>query len=305
MKIAMLGAGAMGGLYSAYLSRQNEVTVIDVNAALVEKISADGLLLHEPDGSTEIFRPAAVTDSLGMEPVDLVVVFVKAMFTAAALENNRHIIGPNTYLMTLQNGSGHEDTLGQFADPAHLVIGVTQHNASIAGLGETRHGGSGKTVIGCPSGNSAALLPIAEAFSTCGLECIVSDEVQQMIWGKLFTNVSASALTGLLQVPLGFISADPHAWAACRRLIEETVAVAAGMGMSFDLEEKCAEVKAICDRSPQGLTSIYADLRDGRRTEVDTISGSVVRAGAKYGVPTPSHALLIDLIHAMEAKSAK
>ena len=90
--------------------------------------------------------------------------------------------------------------------------------------------------------------------------------------------------------------------AVCER---EAVDAAAGLGMEFDYDEKCAEVKGVCDRSPQGLTSIYADLRDGRRSEVDTISGSVVRAGIKGGVPTPTHAFLVELIHAMEDKARK
>ena len=80
MKIAVLGSGAMGGLYSSYLSRHNEVTVIDVNAALVEKVNAEGLEVQEPDGTSNVFHPHAVLSTEGMEPVDLIIVFVKAMF---------------------------------------------------------------------------------------------------------------------------------------------------------------------------------------------------------------------------------
>ena len=118
----------------------------------------------------------------------------------------------------------------------------------------------------------------------------------------MFTNVSASALTAALQVPLGFISGNAYAWALCQKLIREAVDVAAALGMHFDYDEKVAEVKAVCDNSPKGLTSIYSALRDGRRTEVDTISGSVVAAGREVGVPTPSHDFLVALIHAMEAR---
>lgn len=300
MKIAVLGAGAMGGLYSAYLSRHNEVTVIDVNAQVVEKINADGLEVQEPDGTSQVYHPHAVLSTEGMAPVDLIVVFVKAMFSESALNNNRGIIGPETYLMTLQNGSGHEDMLGKFVPEEHIIIGTTQHNASVAGFGVTKHGGSGMTHMGCVTGDVKRLQKFADAFTACGLDADVSDGVQKMIWNKMFTNVSASALTGALQVPLGFISADEHAWKLCCQLIREAVDVAAALGMDFDYDEKVAEVKAVCDKSPNGLTSIYADLRDGRRSEVDTISGSIVRAGVKAGVPTPSHRFLVDLIHAME-----
>ena len=300
MKIAVLGAGAMGGLYSAYLSRHNEVTVIDVNAQVVEKINADGLEVQEPDGTSQVYHPHAVLSTEGMAPVDLIVVFVKAMFSESALNNNRSIIGPETYLMTLQNGSGHEDMLGKFVPEEHIIIGTTQHNASVAGFGVTKHGGSGMTHMGCVTGDVKRLQKFADAFTACGLDADVSDGVQKMIWNKMFTNVSASALTGALQVPLGYISADENAWKLCCQLIREAVDVAAALGMDFDYDEKVAEVKAVCDKSPNGLTSIYADLRDGRRSEVDTISGSIVRAGVKAGVPTPSHHFLVGLIHAME-----
>lgn len=304
MKIAVLGSGAMGGLFSAYLSKNNDVTVIDVNPALVEAVNSAGMRVREPDGSVTAYYPKATLSTEGMQPMDLVVVFVKAMFCESALEANKGIIGPDTYLMTLQNGSGHEDVLSKFADEAHIIIGTTQHNANVSELGVSNHGGNGITHLGCITGDAARLQPIADTFTVCGLEADASNDVRKMIWNKMFTNVSASALTGALQVPLGFIVSDGYAWTLCRRLIREAVDVAAGMGMEFDYGAKVAEVKAVCENSPNGLTSIYSDLKNGRKSEVDTISGSIVRAGDKCGVPAPSHAFLVDLIHAMEAKAA-
>lgn len=161
MKIAVLGGGAMGALYGGYLSRKNDVTIVDVNTALIEKVKADGLKIAEPDGSSAVYHPGDHERHEGHAAVDLVIVFVKAMFSESALENNRALIGPDTYLMTLQNGSGHEDVLKRFADDAHVVIGTTQHNSAVVGLGEIRHGGSGMTHIGGVTGGSARLQPIA------------------------------------------------------------------------------------------------------------------------------------------------
>lgn len=303
MRIAVLGAGAMGGLFGAYLSRENDVILIDINPAVVERINTRGLEVREPDGSSAVFHPRAAENARGLTPVDLIIIFMNARFSEAALGGNPELIGPDTYLMTLQNGSGHEDTLAKFAAADRIIIGTTQHNANAPEPGVTNHGGSGVTHLGCVSGAAARLQPIADTFTACGLNADVSDNVQKMIWNKMFTNVSASALTGALQVPLGFISRDENAWKLCRQLIREAVDVAAALGMDFDYDEKVAEVKAVCDNSPGGLTSIYSDLRSGRRSEVDTISGSVVRAGEKAGVPTPSHSFLVALIHAMENRN--
>ena len=305
MRIAVIGAGAMGALYGGYLSRTNDGLLVDVNEKQVGTINENGLSIHEPDGSVTLCHPKATTNTADEVPADVVVLFVKAMFSASALKANKSLIGPDTYLMTLQNGSGHEDTLLQFVDRDHVVIGTTQHNGAILGFGEIRHGGSGKTCIGLLDGNSQRIAHIAEAFTACGLEAMCDDQVQKLIWGKMFTNVSASVLTGVLQVPLGFIASDANAWALCERLVREAVAVAAGEGLDFDVKEKIAEVRGVCERSPGGLTSIYADLRDGRKTEVDTISGSVVRASRRNGVPAPTHEAMVALVHAMEGKNVK
>ncbi len=303
MRIAVIGAGAMGALYGGYLSRKHDVLLVDVNRAQVDAINARGLTIHEPDGGMTLCRPRAFLSTQGMAPAAVVILFVKAMFSGSALESNRSLIGPDTVLMTLQNGSGHEETLLKYADRAHVVLGTTQHNSAVLGFGEIRHGGSGKTCIGCLDGDSQRLAPIARAFTACGLETVCDDRVQRLIWDKLFTNVSASVLTGVLQVPLGFIAKNAHAWALCETLVREAAAVAAGDGFAFDAEEKIAQVRAVCERSPEGLTSIYADLRDGRRTEVDTISGSVLRASRRNGVPAPTHEAMVALVHAMEART--
>ena len=228
MRIAVLGAGAMGSLYGGYLSRKHDVILVDVNQTVIDTINAQGVTIHEPDGSVTVCHPLGAVSTAGMAPVDLIIVFVKAMFSESALESNRGLIGPDTCIMTLQNGSGHEDMLTKFVDRAHVVIGTTQHNSAVVGPGEIRHGGSGITHVGCIEGDVGRLQYIADAFCESGLEADCSADVQKLIWGKMFTNVSASVLTGVLQVPLGFIASDKNAWALCETLVREAVAVAAG-----------------------------------------------------------------------------
>ena len=302
MKIAVLGCGAMGGLFGGYLSRCHEVVLVDVNRALVDKIKAEGLVIEEPDGSRAVYRPEITDNAHGMRPADLVIVFVKSMYSRAALQANQTLIDGHTYVMTLQNGSGHEETLREFVDDAHIIIGTTQHNSAVIEMGYIRHGGSGITHMGGLAGDAVRLQPFADAFTQCGLLADCCEGVQRLIWQKMFTNVSASVLTGILQVPLGYIASNPDAWGICETLIREAVAVANGDGMGFDAEEKIREVRAVCEKSPEGITSICADLRDGRPSEVDTISGSVVRASERNGVSAPGHRMIVKMVHAMEKR---
>lgn len=301
MNIAILGAGAMGMLFGGYLSRENQVWLIDVDQRRVEEIQKAGVTVEEKDGE-ERFTPQAVTDSRDLPVMDLVVVFVKAMYTENALETNRSLLGENTYLMTLQNGAGHENRLLKFADREHVIIGSTQHNSSVAGSSKVRHGGGGKTSIGLVSGDSGSIVPIAETFTRCGFACTTSNQVQKQIWSKLFLNTSASSLTAVLQVPLGFILDNPYACSLMEQLAKEAVAVANASGLGFDEGEVIEGIKTVLDNGRGGYTSIYADIRDGRRTEVDTIAGSVVEAAREKNIPVPCHETIVSLIHAMEGR---
>ena len=302
MRIAVIGAGAMGSIYGGHLSQQNEVILVDTNQQVVEQINKNCLLVDE-NGTTVRYQPKALCDTSEEKPVDLVILFVKALFSRAALENNSALIGPDTRLMTLQNGAGHEDLLKEFVSEDRVIIGTTEDNGAVLGLGHVRRGGTGVTNVGMLTEDQDGFLDrLKENFDSCGFEVRIHENIQYLIWDKLFTNVSLSALTGILQVDMGYIAADEFAWKLCCQLIHETILTAAAAGLVFDEEAVREKVRKTSLNNPQGCTSIRADLRDGRRTEVDTISGSVVRAAARYGVDVPGHAFVVNLVHGMEGR---
>ncbi|MDD3429352.1 MAG: 2-dehydropantoate 2-reductase [Oscillospiraceae bacterium] len=303
MKIAVIGAGAMGSLFGGYLSAQNEVYLIDTDAAKVDVVNRNGLKIHE-DGVEKVFYPTACVDTQALGHMDLIILFVKALFSNSALKANSHLIGPHTYVLTLQNGSGHEDILREFVTEDRIIIGTTQHNSHVVEPGVISHGGGGTTSIGPLCGSCGNLQPIADALNTSGFVTDISDNIQKIIWKKLFVNVSVSVLTGVLQVKMGFLLDNASGWQMVERLLKEAVAVANGDGLGFDEAQVIADVRTLVDNAREGLTSIYADLRDGRRTEVDTISGSVVRASRRNGVQAPCHEFIVQMVHAMEGRNA-
>lgn len=303
MKIAVIGAGAMGSIYGGRLSLHNEVCLVDTKQEVVNTVNEQGLRLEE-NGEDIVFRPKATTNSSEFGTADLVILFVKALFSKAALTGNRGLIGPDTYLLTLQNGSGHEDILGEFVSQDHIIIGTTEDQGTVLGMAHIRHGGAGNTNLGMLVPDEKGILgTLKETFDACGFHVKLHENIQQLIWNKLFTNVSLSALTAVLQVKMGFIAENEHAFAMTKRLIHEAAEVAHAMGLEADEEALIASVEATSKRTPDGVTSICADLEKGRRTEVDTISGSVVRAAKKVGVEAPCHEFLVHMIHAMEDKA--
>jgi len=302
MRIAVIGAGAMGSIYGGRLSQHNEVILVDTNEKVVDQICKNGLKIDE-NGTTDCYHPAALCDTSNEKPADLVILFVKALFSRSALENNRSLIGPDTRLMTLQNGAGHEDLLKEFVNEDRVIIGTTEDNGAVLDFGHVRRGGTGVTNVGMLTEDKDGFLGrLKETFDSCGFEVRIHENIQYLIWDKLFTNVSLSALTGILQVDMGYIAADEYTWKLCRQLIHETILTAAGAGLEFDEEAVAEKVKKTSLNNPSGCTSIRADLRDGRRTEVDTISGAVVRAAKKYNVEVLGHEFVVNLVHAMEGR---
>lgn len=302
MKIAVIGAGAMGSIYGCHLSLNHEVYMVDTSSSVVEHIKNEGIRLTE-DGEDHVYCPRAAQSADGLGPMDLVLLFVKSLYSRTALELNQALIGPQTYVLTLQNGSGHEDIIEEFAAKDRIIIGTTEDNGAVLSTGCIKRGGTGNTNVGMLLEDKEQFLPkLKEAFEACGFHVAIHSNIQQLIWNKLFTNVSLSAVTGILQVDMGYIAANEHAWNMTVRLIKEAVLVAKGLGLEADENEIMEKVKKTSQMSPHGCTSIRLDLQNGRRTEVDTISGSVVRAAKKCGILVPAHEFVVEMIHAMEGK---
>ena len=302
MKIAVIGAGAMGSIYGCHLSLNHEVYMVDTSSSVVEHIQKEGIRLTE-NGEEHVYCPKAAQSADGLGAMDLVLLFVKSLYSKTALESNRALIGPDTYVLTLQNGSGHEDILEEFVSKDRIIIGTTEDNGVVLSPGCIKRGGTGNTNVGMLVEDKEQFLPkLKEDFESCGFHVAIHSNIQQLIWNKLFTNVSLSAVTGILQVDMGYIAANEHAWNMTVRLIKEAVLAAKGLGLWADENEIMEKVRKTSEMSPNGCTSIRSDLQNGRRTEVDTISGSVVRAAKKCGIPVPTHEFVVEMIHAMEGK---
>jgi 2-dehydropantoate 2-reductase len=300
MRIAVIGAGAMGSIYGGRLSLKNEVFLVDTSKVIIDAVNQNGLILEE-NGQDNRYSPKAVTSTEGLEPVDLIILFVKALYSRSALEANKKLVSGNTYLMTLQNGSGHEDILSDFAPVERIIIGTTEDNGAVLAPGHVRHGGKGNTNVGMLVEDSQRFLPrLKDAFDSCGFNVRIHENIQQLIWNKLFVNVAFSAVTGLLKCEMGFIAQCDYAMNLSKKLLHEAVIVAHALGLEADEMKLLDEIKSVSENSPNGVTSICADLRAGRKTEVDTISGSVVRAAKKCSVDVPYHEFIVNAIHAME-----
>lgn len=302
MKIAVIGAGAMGSIYGGHLSQKNEVYLIDKNENIVDTINKKGITLYE-NGKENKYFPKAVTNSKSLDTMDLIILFVKALYSETALKENCNLIGNNTYLMTLQNGAGHEDILTKFAPLNKVIIGTTEDNGNIIDKGIVKHGGKGITNIGMITNEKYnKLSEIKEVFDESGFTTRIHKNIQQLIWDKLLINISLSAVTGILQEKMGFIANNEYAWKMTKTLVKEALSVAKVMNLNFSEDEILKKIKNTSLNNIDGCTSIYTDLKRGVKTEVDTISGAVLKAAIKNNINVPVHEFLINMVHAMESK---
>lgn len=304
MRVAVVGAGAMGSIYGGHLSEKHQVLLVGRNARTAEQINERGLILRE-QGREVCYHPTAVTDTEGMEPADVVILFVKATGSRQALEEHKSLIGPETCLMTLQNGAGHEELLEEFASLDRIVIGTTEANGTVLEPGVVRHGGGAETNIGMLTEDVHQWLPRLKAmFDESGFEGRIYQNILQLIWNKLFINATTSVMTGVLQVPQGKLT-EVHAWKLVKDLLHETVTVAKALGLEADEEAQANRIRENVEGNPEAITSICADMMAGRKTEVDTISGAVIRAADRCGVSVPVTKTIVALIHAMEEQERK
>lgn len=299
MKIAVIGPGAMGLLYGAKLSVCAEVVLIGNNAEHVKEINDNGIVLRR-DGSETVYHVPTVLSGQKTEPADMIILFTKAYLTEEALEQNRALIGPDTVLLTLQNGAGHEEMLSKFTDRRNILIGTTAQGSYRENAHTIVNSGLGDTAIGAISDEFTGIGEIGDVFERSGFPCIISDNIRRTVWNKLMINASSSVLSGVLGVNQGYVAQNSHAWEICKALIREICETAAGEGYPFDENEQIERIANHLKNAPGGYTSIYADLKNGRKTEVDYISGSVMRAAEKQGKTATTQELMMRLVHAME-----
>lgn len=254
----------------------------------------------EENEDESICYPKAYMSGAEVGEVDLVIVFVKSTQTYEAVKQNKGLIGEKTLVMTLQNGAGNDRDILNFARKENIIIGTSQHNSVGKGPGRFKHTGAGPTTIGNMDTNSHSAVEVAKVLNESGLQTVVAEDIQRIIWSKLFVNLSINTLTALLETNIGYMRKNQYAWDFAKRIVYEAVEVAEADGTYFDRREALAMVEKVCIEHPTGYSSMYQDRKHKRLTEIDKINGAVVQQARLYGVPTPYNALIVDLIHAVE-----
>lgn len=303
MKIGVIGAGAMGGLYGAILAKHgHDVTFVDVYAELVEVIRSKGITLVEGTEKYKLNNVRAYTKAPYESDFELVIVFVKSLYTESAITANQHMIGPNTTVLTLQNGLGNIEALQKIVSAENIMAGSSANGASSKVLGEIIHGGNGGTVLGELNGKTTDRTErIRDALNVKELgPATISNNILGIIWDKLMANIGINAITALTGLSNGGILNFEGLTKLSNDAVKEALRIAQAKGINLISESPIEHCREIIEATKSNRSSMLSDVTNHRKTEIDTINGAIVEEGKLLGIETPANVYLTGLIKGLE-----
>jgi len=303
MRVALIGAGALGGVIGFYLSAVADVVLVDPWTEHVAVMAAHGLRC-EREG-VEAARPVrAVSDPALAGPVEAALVLVKSRQTPWAATVARTVLAGAGVAYTLQNGLGNREILVEALGEERVGQGVTALGGTLLGPGRVRHAGQGPTLFGAAPDRAMAVA-LADLFTRAGLPAEVREDVAGLVWGKLIVNAGINALTALLRVPNGALVEALAARELLAAAAREAAEVAAALGVHLPYADPVEHALDVARATAANRSSTLQDVLRGAPTEIDAINGAVAREGARLGVPTPINALLAGLVAALEATAGQ
>lgn len=308
MKIAIAGAGAMGGRFGYKLVKagNKDVFFVDRWEANVEAIRSKGLQVDDGGVHESVEIPVYFPEELADNELqaDLVILFVKAMQLDDMLKSLKPLLGESTYVLCLLNGIGHESVVERHIPRSRILLGNTMWTAGLEGPGRIKLVGGGSIDLQnlMPEGKDMAI-KVAELLTEAGLIAGYSENVLHMIYKKACVNGAVNGICALLDCNINTYGSTACAEAIVRAVVGEFIGVAAAEGVDMVAEDMVQNILKSFAPEAAGLhyPSMHQDLvRNNRLTEIDYINGVIVQKGLKYGISTPYCSLITQLVHCKE-----
>ncbi len=308
-RIAVVGCGAMGSVYAGLLAASgHDVLAVDPWAAHMQAIAERGLQVSGASGEHLVrLRAATVAPA---EPMDLVIVATKAAEVAAAARQAQALLGPETVVLTIQNGLGSAERVAEAVGAERLAVGIAGgFGAAMRGPGAVHHNGmeivrmgahvAGANVAGVGL-DAARLEQVAALWRGAGFRAEAVADIAAMQWEKLICNCAYSAPCALVAMTIGQVMDDAEMGPVSRACATEAWEVARARGVAIDVADPIAHVRAFGARIPHAKPSLLLDHEAGRRSEIDAINGAIPREAAKAGITAPVNATLAALVRVRE-----
>ena len=298
MRFAVMGAGAVGCYFGGMLARAGHEVVLIGRPAHVEAVRREGLRL-ETRSFDERVRLEASTEAAAARGAQALLFCVKSTDTEAAAAELAPYLGPDTLLLSLQNGVDNAERLRTALPGQPVSAAVVYVATEMAGPGHVKHHGRGELVIEPAAGSAAA----AAALIAAGVPTEVSENVRGALWAKLILNCAYNAISAIARQPYGRIVQGEGVDAVMQDVVAECLAVARAEGVTVP-GDALAAVRGLARTMPGQYSSTAQDLMRGKPTEIEHLNGHVLKRGAARGVPTPVNRTLYTLVRLIEAGAA-
>ncbi len=298
MKIAIYGAGGVGGYYGAVLIRAGHEVALVARGAHLAAIRRNGLRVRSPGGDFEVRPSRATDDPAEIGPVDAVIVAVKSLHLAAVRDGIAPLLDPDTLVVPLLNGVDAHEALLPAVGRARMGKGLTRIISEIARPGEIRHVGLEPYVAMAEwdGGTSPRVEALVAALVEAGVQAEVPPDIDAALWFKFLLICSIGGVCAVCRMPVGPVRALPETRELLRRAMQEIADVARGLGIILP-GDAVTRALAIADSlPPEGTSSLQRDIAAGAPSELDDWSGAAVRLGARSGVPTPVQSFIYSVL---------
>ncbi len=303
MKIVIVGSGAIGSLYGAFLSRfkDNEVILVGRNPH-ISAIQSNGLKIEGVLGS-HLFKLKATSHAQDVKEADLVIVTTKTYDTTIAALSAKHLIDAGAYVLLIQNGLGTEELVAKELKTNRVLRATTCMGALQDSPGVVYATGCGLTEIGSRYAENYPLVEeLTSMLREVGFDVKSSENIEGVVWTKTLVNCGINPVGALT----GFTNGEVYENKALRRLVvqlvEEAVQVVEALGIELTTDDPVRYALGTAKATGNNINSMLQDLRAGKRTEIDAITGEVIRLARELGIDTPSSDSVYALVKAIESR---
>lgn len=303
MKVAVIGAGAMGSVLGGHLSLGgHEVSLIDVNAGHIAAINKEGLIIEKKTDAL-CARPRAGRPEDFVEAQDFLVMFTKGTHTEEALVPALHLVDERTWVLTAQNGLGNAEVIARHVSRDRIAIGTTSYAAVLNGPGRLTLQAGGDLRIWAANGHHAdAVERLAKAIDASGLECKADPKVESAIWEKIAFNAAINSLTAVTKYRVGELGDIPAGRTLAELVASEVAQIASARGIDFDLSRVHSLIDLAFTHHREHQPSMLRDILAGRETEIENINGAVVAEAHRLGLHARVTETLLLLVRLIERK---
>jgi len=298
MNIIIFGAGAIGSLFGAFLSKNNNVIIIG-RKPHISSIKKNELIIEGKTNLKVKIKAEESVDGLNFKP-DLLILTVKSFDTENAIKQAKKIINENTIVLSLQNGLDNIDKIKRYISYEKIIAGVTTHGAFISKPGIIKHTGKGKTILGELNGKKTKrIVDIVNCFNQSKIDTVFSKDIIKEIWYKAVINSSINPITTIFKCKNGYLLKNPVLENIVDRICKESSNIAWVNGIQITYKNALEKTKDVIRKTSENNSSMLQSLKKDGRIEIESINGYLVEIGKKYNLETLLNEILIHSVESL------